>query len=72
MSGAWFRDALTDGDGKYEFVRGGVFASLLVGLSLAVSGHFDGKPFDFQAFGIGVGALLGGAGLGALAKGRAL
>src|SRR6266511_3036992 len=23
MSGAWFRDALTDGDGKYEFVRGG-------------------------------------------------
>ena len=38
--------------------------SVLVGLGLEVYSVVAGKPFDLQAYGVGVGALLVGAGLG--------
>jgi hypothetical protein len=40
-------------------------ACVLVGLGLEVFSVVSGKPFDFQAYGIGGAALLGGLGLSA-------
>ncbi len=39
-------------------------AALAVGLSLEIYAVVAGKPFDLQAYGLGVGALLGLGGLG--------
>lgn len=36
--------------------------SILVGLGLEIYSILTGKPFDLQAYGIGVGALMVGAG----------
>lgn len=38
--------------------------SILVGLALEIYAVVFGKTFDLQAYGIGVGALLAGAGFG--------
>ena len=36
--------------------------AIIVGLSLEVYSVLSGKPFDFQSYGVGVGALMVGAG----------
>lgn len=38
--------------------------AILIGLGLEIYSVIWGKAFDLQAFGIGVGALLAGAGVG--------
>ncbi|MFC3111397.1 hypothetical protein ACFOFO_26230 [Undibacterium arcticum] len=40
-------------------------AAVLIGLGLEVYSVVFGKPFDFQAYGIGAAALLAGLGLSA-------
>lgn len=38
--------------------------AILIGLGLEIYSVVKGKPFDLQAYGIGIGALLAAAGLG--------
>lgn len=65
----WFRDIHT-ADARsttYDWVRLALSVSLVTGLSLLVySVGWKGAPFDFQAFGAGVGLIIA-AGGGAMA-----
>lgn len=47
-----------------DFLRVCSVASVVIGLGLAVAAFITGKPFDMQAFGLGVGAMLTAAGIG--------
>ena len=38
--------------------------AIVVGLGLEIYSVITGKPFDLQGYGVGVGVLLAGAGLG--------
>jgi hypothetical protein len=39
-------------------------AAFVVGVGLVVHGHIVGHDFDIQAYGVGIGSLLTGGGLG--------
>ncbi|WP_118181315.1 hypothetical protein [Paraburkholderia phosphatilytica] len=59
-------DLITDDAGKVlEPAYFWSAAAILVGFGLEVYCSITGKPFDFQAYGIGACALLGGLGLSA-------
>lgn len=59
-------DLITTDDGKtLEPAYWWTAVVIVVGLALEVFSVVTGKPFDFQAYGIGAVGLLGGLGLSA-------
>lgn len=66
-----FKDCLTGIDGKtYDPSRIYLCAAVCVFLAGAVAHIWTSKTLDFQAYGIGFGALLAGGGLGVSLKAK--
>lgn len=60
----WAQKMLTETDNDTPcVVRIGASLGLFIGLALTCLGWALAKPFDIQAFGIGLGALLGSVGI---------
>jgi len=64
----WLKDALTESDGEsYDHIRMLAVLAVVIGLALQVwvvirwTGPAP-QPFDFQAFGLGLGATFAGVG----------
>lgn len=45
-----------------DFIRVSVMASIAIGLGLQVASFITGKPFDMQAYGVGLGIMFASAG----------
>ena len=60
----FIRESLTDESNvTWDAFRILAVASILVGFVLQAASVAQGKPFDMQAFGIGIGSLLAGVGV---------
>lgn len=55
-------DLLSGSDSVLELFRMLAALAVVVGLALVVASFVTGKPFDIQAFGLGVGGLLAACG----------
>ncbi len=67
----WGHDALYQADGTLDLSRVLMALAMLAFIGQSLWSMFKGQIFDWQSFGIGAGAVMGGSGLGVKWHGEA-
>ncbi|MHB8406311.1 MAG: hypothetical protein ACYDCJ_12905 [Gammaproteobacteria bacterium] len=69
--GKWCHDMVFANDGTLDLSRVLMAFAMLAFVGQSIWAMAKGQPFDWQSFGIGAGAVMGGSGLGVKWHGEA-